>query len=153
MKFKFFIYFLGMALAGCSSGSGKNGMPTSLTEHAKLVCKTGIENIDKAINSSQGQQRDELKKYYSQVSNSDLCSCTVKTVQLGQFRLNDQNYNVLQTVHKDQLPSVYESLKKYKLEETLPMVQLVFNQVSQDMLNVVELCASGFNPDTFKNNN
>lgn len=125
-------------------------MPTSLKEHAQLACETGIKNIDKAINSSQGQQKDELKKYYSKVSKSDLCSCAVKTVQLGQFKINDQNFNVLQTVHKDELPTVYESFKKYKLEETLPGIQVIYTQVSQDMLNVVELCASGFNPDSYK---
>jgi hypothetical protein len=67
------------------TGSGKNGAPTSLEEHALLACYDYLGEVKNRIDESLGQERDILEEQWSKVSESTVCGCAAKVGEFPEF--------------------------------------------------------------------
>ena len=130
-----------------------NSSPTSLSEHILLTCDTGWNNLQQTLQGTTGQQKDLLKARLDKLSKSKICSCTTKVTNLGGFFIRKRTggymnagsvdaYNGLvgDEMKNGNLQVMYDSLKKYKLEDTIPTIKQLFSAVSSGLLDNYSVC-------------
>jgi hypothetical protein len=67
-------------------GSGKDGAPVSLEEHAILACQDLLEYTwDFKLKNAEGQGRDILQEQWEKISESTVCGCAVDVLKLPGF--------------------------------------------------------------------
>jgi len=145
-------------LAAC--GGGKGGLPTSLNEHAEIVCNASWSDFEKMIENAKGQEKDLLIQRKKTLDKKKICSCTQKMAGLGRVNYDTRgeqgvvqelvsfNVTIGESLKNGQLQSMYDAFKKYKLEETLPNVRTLYTLVNSDLTMLVGACSNGVDPES-----